>query len=85
MACKACEVCSAEFASENRLRVHRLNHEAYYCPDCRMEILGRNPYRAHMMKVHGKVLSCPVCSRTFFAKKELEVHKKQAHTTAYKS
>ena len=81
----ACEVCATEFASENRLRVHRLNHEIYYCSECRLEILGRNPHKAHMIKVHGSGLVCPVCSRIFFAKKELEVHKKQAHTKAYKT
>ena len=82
-----CEICGQGYKSENNLRVHRLNHELHFCEVCNVEILGRNPYKSHMMKEHGAGLKCDVrsCKRVFYAKKELEIHKKQAHTNSWKT
>jgi len=79
-----CEICRNPFKNENRLRVHRLNHELYYCQICNIEILGRNSHKSHVMKKHGSGLHCDACDRVFLKKKELDVHKKHVHATSWK-
>ena len=49
----ACDLCLKPFKTPNHLRVHRLNHESYFCPLCNIEILGRNTHKSHVLKVHG--------------------------------
>ena len=48
-----CDLCLKNFKTPNHLRVHRLNHESYFCAFCSIEILGRNTHKAHMLKIHG--------------------------------
>ena len=79
-----CDLCLKVFKNENNVRVHRLAHEVYYCKLCDHEILGRNPYKNHMMNIHGDALECNVCNKRFHGAKELFAHEKQAHSDAWK-
>ena len=80
-----CDLCNKSFKSINHLRIHRFNHECYFCIACCLEIKGRNAHITHNMKVHNVGFSCDVCDKKFYTERELEVHLKVSHTEVWKS
>ena len=82
---EVCDLCGKGFKTPNHMRVHRLNHELYYCQICKVEILGRNANKAHLMKLHNSGFECDICQRKFLATKELNAHIKQAHSDSWRA
>ena len=76
----ACDLCDKTFKAPNYLRIHRFNHECYFCSFCNIEIKGRNAHKSHNMKVHKAGFECDQCSKMIYTEKELEVHKKEEHS-----
>ena len=82
---EACDLCDKTFKAINYLRIHRFSHECYFCSICNIEIMGRNPHKSHNMKVHKAGFRCDQCSKKFYTKKELEVHKHEEHSQIWKT
>jgi len=80
-----CDLCFHQFKSANNLRIHRFNHENYFCSACCIEIKGRNAHKAHMMKEHAVGFPCNMCDKVIYTEKELEAHKKEAHSRVWKT
>ena len=82
---EACDLCDKTFKATNYLRIHRFNHECYFCDICNIEIRGRNSHKSHKMKVHKAGFECDQCSKKIYTEKELEVHKKEEHSQIWKT
>ena len=82
---KICDLCYKKFRSENHLRIHRFNHERYFCKPCGMEIHGRNTNKSHNMKFHNAGFECDICGKNLYTEKELEVHFNETHSSVWKN
>ena len=79
-----CEVCCKSYTNENQLWFHRLGHEIYFCYICQQEIMGRNIFKAHELKVHNSGFKCEVCAKQINTKRALGIHMKRFHNESWK-
>ncbi len=76
-----CEFCQLKFASKSHLSSHcRRFHQELKCRYCKQILTGTIALEKHFIKHnHIAVAKCPICSRSFYQKRQLKNHIKLCH------
>lgn len=83
-----CEVCQMKFATEYRMRMHRLTHgdqdhkepSLLICNGCRKGFLNLSSLRKHKRSKNcGKKYQCIICNQEFDFKAEWKIHSLKEH------
>lgn len=77
-----CEICSKEFPSATKLRLHRVIHrdKAFGCDICGFQAYSRAYLKIHMGRKHLTNFVCGQCNESFSMKSKLNEHEKSIHS-----
>ncbi len=76
-----CGLCRLKFASKSHLSNHsRRFHQELKCRYCKQVLIGTIALEKHFIKHnHIAVAKCPICSRSFYQRRQLKNHIKLCH------
>ena len=80
-----CDVCDQQCCTKNNLKNHiKSFHKSYKCAECETVFPSSQEFEIHVkeLKKEPQAMKCTLCLKTVCTKKNLEAHKRLAHSFA---